>query len=61
MLFALITGGYAVHYIMGEAALPLETFVTIELLCGFLMIFVAILLLAVGKMRFTPIMFMPLQ
>jgi len=58
MLFAIITGGYALHYILGEAVLPLETFVSIELLCAALMIFVAIILLAVGKMRFTPVMFL---
>jgi len=58
MLFALITGGYALHYILGEAMLPMETFVTIELLAGSLMIFVSILLLTAGKMRFTPIMFL---
>jgi len=58
MLFALLTGGYAIYYLVGETVLPLETFVTIEHLCGILMIFVAILLLTVGKMRFTPIMFM---
>ncbi|HJJ31761.1 MAG TPA: hypothetical protein O0X97_05905 [Methanocorpusculum sp.] len=58
MLFALLTGGYALHYILGETVLPLETFVTIEHLCGILMIFVAILLFAVGKMRFTPVMFL---
>jgi len=58
MLFAIITGGYALHYILGEAVLPLETFVSLELVSGALMIFVAILLLTVGKMRFTPIMFL---
>jgi len=58
MLFAIITGGYALHYILGEAVLPLETFVSLELISGALMIFVAILLLTVGKMRFTPIMFL---
>ncbi|HJJ48516.1 MAG TPA: hypothetical protein O0X39_05980 [Methanocorpusculum sp.] len=58
MLFALITGGYALHYLLGEAVLPLETFMTVELLAGTLMIFVAILLLTVGKMRFTPVMFL---
>jgi len=58
MLIALITGDYALHYILGEAVLPLETFVTTEIIAGALMIFVAILLLAVGKMRFTPIMFL---
>jgi len=58
MLFALITGGYALYYIIGEAVLPLETFVTVELICGILMIFVAILLLTVGQMRFTPSMFL---
>ncbi|HJJ36128.1 MAG TPA: hypothetical protein O0X27_03000 [Methanocorpusculum sp.] len=58
MLFAVLTGGYALHYILGEAVLPLDSFVTMELLAGSLMIFVAILLFAVGKMRFTPIMFM---
>jgi len=58
MLIALIAGGYALYYILGESVLPLETFVTIELIAGALIIFVAILLLAVGKMRFTPIMFL---
>jgi len=58
MLFALIAGGYALRYIVGEAVLPLETFMTVKLVVGLLMIFVAILLLAVGKMRFTPIMFL---
>ncbi|HJJ36860.1 MAG TPA: hypothetical protein O0X27_06780 [Methanocorpusculum sp.] len=58
MLFAILTGGYAVHYILGETALPLETFVIVEHIIGILMILVAILLLAVGKMRFTPVMFM---
>ncbi|HJJ39440.1 MAG TPA: hypothetical protein O0X42_04805, partial [Methanocorpusculum sp.] len=58
MLFALLTGCYALYYIVGEAVLPLETLVPIELLCGILMIFVAILLFAVAKMRFTPVMFL---
>ncbi|HJJ31784.1 MAG TPA: hypothetical protein O0X97_06020 [Methanocorpusculum sp.] len=58
MLFALISGGYALYYLLGEAALPLETFVSIELLCGALMIFIAVLLFTVGKMRFTPAMFL---
>jgi len=58
MLFALISGGYTLYYILDEAVLPLETFITAELIAGILMIFVAILLLAVGKMRFTPIMFL---
>ncbi|HJJ38638.1 MAG TPA: hypothetical protein O0X42_00740 [Methanocorpusculum sp.] len=58
MLFALLSGGYALYYILGEAVLPLETFVSIELLCSALMIFIAVLLLAVGRMRFTPVMFL---
>jgi len=58
MLFACITAGYALHYILGDAVLPIATFPVMELLCGTLMIFVAILLLTVGQMRFTPIMFM---
>jgi len=58
MLFAIVTGGYALYYILGEAILPLETFISMELICGALMIFVAILLIAIGKMRFTPIMFL---
>ncbi|HJJ48796.1 MAG TPA: hypothetical protein O0X39_07420 [Methanocorpusculum sp.] len=57
-LFAIITGGYTLYYILGEATLPLETFVTAEQLCGILMVFTAILLFAVGKMRFTPVMFL---
>jgi len=58
MLFAAISGGYALHYILGETVFPLVMFTTIELLAGTLMIFIAILLLTVGKMRFTPIMFL---
>ena len=58
MLFAFITGGYALHYLIGETVLPLATFQTMELICGILMVFAAILLLTVGKMRFTPIMFL---
>ncbi|HJJ39168.1 MAG TPA: hypothetical protein O0X42_03425 [Methanocorpusculum sp.] len=58
MLFAIITGGYALYYILGEAVLPLESFVSMELICGIMMIFIAVLLFAVGKMRFTPAMFL---
>ncbi|HJJ31826.1 MAG TPA: hypothetical protein O0X97_06230 [Methanocorpusculum sp.] len=59
MLFALIFAVWAIFNFAGDsAALPVETTQTIELLCGALMIFVAVLLLAVGKMRFTPVMFL---
>lgn len=58
MIIALLSGGYALHYIVGDALLPLETFVVVEHLCGIMMILVTILLLCIGKMRFTPIMFL---
>jgi len=58
MLFAFITAGYTFYYILGESVLALETLVSMEMICGSLMIILAILLLAVGKMRFTPIMFL---
>jgi len=58
LLFAFITGGYACYYIQGEEILPTEIFYNMELTCGILMIYVAVMLLAVGKMRFTPVMFL---
>ncbi|HJJ39182.1 MAG TPA: hypothetical protein O0X42_03495 [Methanocorpusculum sp.] len=57
LLFTFITAGYAAYYIFGNEILPLENLVTMELLCGILMMYVAVMLFAVAKMRFTPVMF----
>ncbi|HJJ35726.1 MAG TPA: hypothetical protein O0X27_00975 [Methanocorpusculum sp.] len=58
MLFALSCAGYTLYYIFGETVLPMETVSAIQTLCSVLLIFVAILLFAVGRMRFTPVMFL---
>jgi len=57
MLFALPLGGYALYYFSGGTAVTFDSAGTVKLVAAALMILVAILLLAVGKMRFTPIMF----
>jgi len=58
ILFAIISGGFALYYIFGATILPFASLMTIQFITGSLLIFVAVLLLAVGKMRFTPIMFL---
>ncbi|MDO5847848.1 MAG: hypothetical protein Q4Q20_06125 [Methanocorpusculum sp.] len=58
LLFAVTTGMYVVYYIAGEAMMQLEYLTTINLVAAILLIYVAVLLFAVGKMRFTPVMFL---
>jgi len=58
MLFALVAGGYALHYLVGDQVLSMASLWTIECLTASLLIYVAILLLVVGRMRFTPVMFL---
>jgi len=58
LLFALMLGGYALYYFSGGTIYTIESARMVKLLAACLMVFIAILLLAVGKMRFTPIMFM---
>ncbi|MDO5847845.1 MAG: hypothetical protein Q4Q20_06110 [Methanocorpusculum sp.] len=58
LLFAVISGSYVVYYIVGEAMMHLEYLHTITIVAAVLLIFIAVLLFAVGKMRFTPIMFL---
>ena len=58
LLFAVISGMYVVYYIVGESMMHLEYLHTINIVAAVLMIFVAVLLLTVGKMRFTPAMFL---
>ena len=58
LLFSVLSGAYAVYYIVGESMMNLESLHTINLVAAVLMIFVAVMLLAVGKMRFTPVMFL---
>ncbi|HJJ31185.1 MAG TPA: hypothetical protein O0X97_02935 [Methanocorpusculum sp.] len=57
LLFTFITAGYVAYYIFGNEILPLENLITMKLLCGVLMMYVAVMLFAVAKMRFTPVMF----
>jgi len=58
VLFAMVSGGYALHYFFGEALLPLDAMKVIAPLCAALLIYVSILMLTVGKMRYTSVMFM---
>ena len=58
LLFAAISGMYVVYYIVGESMMHLESLHTINLVAAVLLIFIAVLLFAVGKMRFTPAMFL---
>ena len=58
VLFAAISGMYVVYYIVGESMMHLEYLHTINLVAAVLLIFIALLLFAVGKMRFTPAMFL---
>ena len=57
LLFAATVGAYVVYYIVGESMLSLETLHTVNVVAAFLLILVGILLLTIGKMRFTPVMF----
>jgi hypothetical protein len=57
-LFAFITAGYAVHYFAGEAVLPLASLAQMELMVCPMLILIGVLLFTIGKMRFTPVMFM---
>lgn len=58
MLFAVINAAWAFYNFANDnAAFPFEALQTISLITGVLMVFVAALLLAVAKMRFTPAMF----
>ena len=59
VLFAFTISSWAVYNLAGETlGLSLESLQTIELLCAGLMVLVSILLFAVAKMRFTPVMFL---
>ena len=58
LLFAVISGMYVVYYIVGESMMHLEYLHTINLVAAVLLIFIAVLLFAVAKMRFTPAMFL---
>jgi len=59
MLFAFAVGGFALFYAVNDSSkLPLAAVTALKLTSGAIMVYVSILLLAVGKMRFTPVMFL---
>jgi len=59
MLYALITATFSLFYLIGNPeVLSLESITIIKEIASIMMIYVAVLLLTVGKMRFTPIMFL---
>ena len=59
MLFGLTMAGWAIFNLFGESyGFTFEALQMLEFICAVLMVFVSILLFAVGKMRFTPVMFL---
>ena len=58
LLFAAVSGMYALYYIVGESMMNAEYMHTINIVAAVLFIFIAVLLFTVGKMRFTPAMFL---
>jgi len=57
-LFALIAAVPSFYFIFGESFISLASVTTLVTLGSIMLIFVSILLLAIGKMRFTPVMFL---
>lgn len=57
-LFALIAAVPSFYFIFGESFISLASVTTLVTLGSIMLIFIAILLLTIGKMRFTPIMFL---
>jgi hypothetical protein len=57
MLFALVSAAYAAYYIAGEEALSLECINSLNLVVSVMLMCLGVLLFAVGRMRFTPVMF----
>lgn len=60
LLFTLNALLWSAYYFFGEEALPVEQCLTLDSVCGLMMILTGILLFAVAKMRFTPVMFLAL-
>lgn len=59
MLFGLTMAAWAIFNLFGESyGFTFEALQMLEFICAVLMVFVSILLFAVGKMRFTPVMFL---
>ena len=59
MLFGLTMAAWAIFDLFGESyGFTFEALQMLEFTCAVLMIFISILLFAVGKMRFTPVMFL---
>jgi len=57
LLFTTLLGGYVFHYILGEAVLPLESFIQVQFVAAFVFIYMALLLLIIGGRILVPIMF----
>lgn len=57
LLISLSSAAWASHYFLGESIVSLLGANIIDIGCGFMLIFGGVLLFAVGKMRFTPVMF----
>ena len=59
MLFGLTMAAWAIFNLFGESyGFTVEALQMLEFICAVLMVFVSILLFAVGKLRFTPVMFL---
>ena len=59
MLFGLTMAAWAIFNLFGESyGFTVEALQMLEFICAVLLVFVSILLFAVGKLRFTPVMFL---
>jgi len=57
LLFAMVCATWSVYYFFSENLLPLVGVHAVELLAGIMLIIIGILLFAIAKMRFTPMVF----
>ena len=59
MLFGLTMTAWAIFNLFGESfGFTFGALQTLEFICAVVMVFISVLLFAVGKMRFTPVMFL---
>lgn len=58
LMFGINAAVWSLYYVLGEAVFTMDTTLTVlDEVCGFMIVFAGVLLFAIGKMRFTSIMF----
>ncbi|HJJ36559.1 MAG TPA: hypothetical protein O0X27_05245 [Methanocorpusculum sp.] len=58
LMFAMVCAVWVVYYFLSESIVPLAGVEAVKLVCGSILILLAILLFAIAKMRFTPMIFL---